>query len=348
MKPLRFALFGAGFWARYQLAGWRQVGGTECVAVYNRTRSKAEAFAGEMNIPAVYDDAEALLEREKLDFIDIVTDVGTHPRFVHLAAKRGLPVICQKPMATLAAATEMVEACRKANVPFFVHENWRWQAPLVEVRRLLGEGRIGTVYRARMDMVSAFPVFDNQPFLRELEQFVITDVGNHVLDAARALFGEAKTVYCRTHRVHQNIRGEDVATVVLGMKSDATVVCSMGYAGTPLERDRFPETFLLVEGARGSIAVDPDFWVRVTTAEGTLSRRCPPPRYAWADARYDVVHASIVPCIENILAGLRGTATAETTGTDNLETVRLVFAAYDSARTGQVVTLPAERSGGRT
>lgn len=45
MKPLRFAIFGAGFWARAQLAAWREVGGVECVAIYNRSHDKAAAFA---------------------------------------------------------------------------------------------------------------------------------------------------------------------------------------------------------------------------------------------------------------------------------------------------------------
>ncbi len=45
MNKLRFALLGAGFWARYQLAAWRELPGVECVAIYNRTRSKAEELA---------------------------------------------------------------------------------------------------------------------------------------------------------------------------------------------------------------------------------------------------------------------------------------------------------------
>ena len=75
MQPLKFAIFGTGFWARFQLAGWREVGGAECVAVYNRTPAKAEAFAHEFGIPAVYDDPETLLDRESLDFLDVITDV---------------------------------------------------------------------------------------------------------------------------------------------------------------------------------------------------------------------------------------------------------------------------------
>jgi predicted dehydrogenase len=119
----------------------------------------------------------------------------------------------------------------------------------------------------------------------------------------------------------------------------ATVLCEMAYAGTPLERERFPESFLFVEGPLGSLELGPDYWVRLTTAGGTHARRCPPPRHAWADPAYDVVHASIVPCNANLLQALRGEGQAETTGEDNLKTVRLVFACYDSARTGQTVRL---------
>nr|MDQ2998311.1 Gfo/Idh/MocA family oxidoreductase [Chloroflexota bacterium] len=120
MAPLRFAIFGAGFWARFQLAAWRELEGVECVAIYNRTRAKAEALARDFGVPRVYDDPLALLDQEQLDFIDVITDVDTHSRFVQLAAQYKLPVISQKPMApTLAEAERMVAACRAAGTPFF-------------------------------------------------------------------------------------------------------------------------------------------------------------------------------------------------------------------------------------
>jgi predicted dehydrogenase len=339
MSNLRFAIFGTGFWSRFQLAAWRELAGVECVALYNRTRAKAEALAHEFGVPAVYDDPEKLLCDERLDFIDVITDVDTHSRFVHMAAARRLPVICQKPMApTYAEAERMVAACTGAGVPFFIHENWRWQTPIRELKRMLDTGAIGRSFRARIAMVSGFPVFANQPFLRELEQFVLTDMGSHILDVARFLFGEAQSLYCQTRRVHPDIKGEDVATVVLDM-GGTTVSCEMGYAENYLERDRFPETFIFIEGQRGSIELAPDLWLRVTTADGTNSRRCAPPRYAWANPAYDLVHASIVPCNANILGALRAEAQAETTGVDNLRTVQLVFAAYGSAASGQVVML---------
>ncbi len=80
------------------------------------------------------------------------------------------PVICQKPMANdFAEAKAMVRLCQEAQVPFFVHENWRWQRPIRELKKVLDSGKIGPPFRARIDFNTSFPVFTNQPFLRELE-----------------------------------------------------------------------------------------------------------------------------------------------------------------------------------
>jgi predicted dehydrogenase len=337
---MRFALFGAGFWAPYQLAGWLELPGVSCSAICDLTQSKADELAHRFGVPASYDDPERLLDEAPVDFVDICTPVETHADLVLLAARRKLPVVCQKPMArSRTEAERMVEACREAGVLFLANENWRWQAPIRALKRVLDEGAIGQVFRARVSMVSGFPVFVNQPFLRELEHFILMDMGSHLLDTARFLFGEAATLYCQTQRVHTDIRGEDVATVMLRMQDGATVSIEMGYAENYLERECFPQTLIFVEGTKGSAELAPDYWVRVTTASGTHARRVPPPRYCWADPAYEVVQSSIVPCQANLLAALRGEAQAETTGEDNLRTMRLVFAAYESAAEGKVIRL---------
>jgi D-apiose dehydrogenase len=342
-RETRIGVVGCGFWSRFQVAGWHEVTGARVVAVCDRERAKAEALAGRFGISGVYTDAEEMIDRERLDVLDVITDPATHERFVRLAAGLRVPVICQKPLApSLAAAEGAVQTCREAGVPLFVHENWRWQAAIRALKRVLDSGVIGRVFRARVDFISGFPVFVNQPFLRDLEQFILTDVGTHVLDAARFLFGEAASVFCRTHKVHADIRGEDVATVLAEMgDGGATVVCNMAYAGNHLEHDRFPETYAFAEGTAGSVELGPDYWLRVTTKDGTSAKRHPPPRYAWADPAYDVVQASIVPCCADLLAGVRGEGSAETTGEDNLRTLRMVFGAYESAATGRPVRLDA-------
>lgn len=336
-RPLRFAIFGAGFWTRYQLAAWRELPGVECVAIYNRTRDKAEALAREFGIASVYDDAEALLSEQKPDFVDNITEVGGHKPLSLLCARQRVPCICQKPMAaSLADAEEMVATFTAQRTPFFVHENWRWQTPMRALKAHLDSGAVGTPFRARLTMVSGFDCWANQPALRELERFILTDLGVHLLDVARWLFGEAHQLFCLTHRtLLPEVRGENVATVLLSMgAAHTTVTVELGYARTPLEasvRECFPQTLAFVEGPRGSIELGADYLVRLTTSQGTRITRHPPPRYPWANPAYDIAHASIVDCHANLVAALRGDAVAETTGEDNLKTLRLAFAAYDSA-----------------
>jgi predicted dehydrogenase len=339
MTPRRFGIIGTGFWSRYQLAAWRQFRGARCVALCNRTREKAEALGRDFGISNIYTDAEEMLLRERLDFVDIITDVGTHKRFTELAAKHGVPVICQKPLArSLTEAEQMIRVCRTAGIPLAVHENWRWQRPLRELKRALTRGAIGKVFRARIDYCNSFPVFQNQPLLKELEQFILTDMGTHILDVARFLFGEAARLYCQTHQVHADIKGEDAATVMMSMVSGATVTCNLSYA-SKVEHDRFPEAFVFVEGTRGSLELGPDFWIRETTAGATHARRYPPPFYPWADPRYALVHASIVDCNRDLLQALTIGAAAETSAEDNLNTLKLVFAAYKSAAQKQTIQI---------
>ncbi len=337
-QPLRFAVIGTGFWSNYQIAAWKELEGVELVAVYNRTKIKAIDIAKKFGVPAVYDSVDELLEKESIDFVDIITDVDTHHPFAIAAANKGIQVVCQKPMAaSLPLAREMVLAFKKNGVGFFVHENFRFQAPLRALKKELDSGIIGKPFKARVSFCSAFPVFDNQPFLRQLEHFILTDIGSHVLDVCRFLFGEAKTLYCKTKRVNAGIKGEDVANVLMVMEDDVHCFAEMSYASV-LEKESFPQTLVLIEGEAGSLNLSHDFELKITTRAGTHSKKIQPVMYDWVDPAYAVVHSSIVDCNRDILEGLRGSK-SEMMGEDNLKTVELVWACYESAAAGKIVWL---------
>src|SRR3990170_3328270 len=281
MKKLRFAIIGTGFWANFQIPAWMELEGIELVALYNRTILKAEAIARKFNVPGVYDDAQKLLENEKLDFVDIITDVDTHKVFTELAAKKGVAVICQKPMAPkLSIAKEMLATCEKYKVPFFIHENWRWQAPIRKMKELLNSGVIGNPFKARVSFCSAFPVFENQPFLAELDEFILTDIGSHILDVCRFLFGEAATLQAHTATVNPKIKGEDVANVFMKMENDISCYAEMSYASI-LEYEAFPQTFILVEGEKGSLNLTRDYEIHVTRRSITEVAKAAPEMYLW-------------------------------------------------------------------
>lgn len=339
MKNLRFVIFGAGFWARFQLGAWTEIEGVECVAIYNRSLNKAKLLAQEFGINAIYDDAEKMLRVEKPDFIDIVTNPSTLSRFVNLAALFKIPVISQKPMApSIKIGEQLVDTCRKAGISYYIHENWRWQEPTRELKKIIDSGIIGKLFRGRINITSGYNVYKNEPTLKSLEKFILTDMGTHILDVARFLFGEASSLYCQTQKIHDNIKGEDIATVIMHMgENNASVTCEMGYPENFMEHDIFPQTYYFIEGSDGTAEVTGDYWVRVTTRSGTYANRFPPYNYWWAAFDHLIVHESIVNCNKHLKMALQGEIVPETTAEDNLKTLKLVYAAYDSSRDNKVI-----------
>jgi len=340
MKKLKFAVFGCGFWAKFQIGAWSEIEGVELVALYNRTLSKAKMLAEMFHVPRVYDSAEKLLQNEQLDFVEIITDVDTHARFTELAVKHGVKsIICQKPMASsFEEAKRMVTICREAGVSLYIHENYRWQAPIRRFHEIIDSGIIGKPFKARVSFLSGFPVFDNQPFLAELDKFILTDMGSHVFDVTRYLFGEVKTLWCQIQAITPGIKGEDVAIATLKMKSGIPVCTELSYASV-VEHDSFSTVFILAEGEKGSVYLGPGFEIRTTTHECTVSEVVKFPSYCWADPDYIVNHESGIPLCRNILADMLKQSQAENTGADNFETVKLVWACYESAATGKLIDM---------
>ncbi|MEO8410651.1 MAG: Gfo/Idh/MocA family oxidoreductase [Propionivibrio sp.] len=343
MKKTRIAVFGCGYWSQFQIGAWQEFADVEIVALYNRTRSRAEERARQFGIAQSFDDAGQLLATVDVDLVDIITDVDTHFRFVELAAQRGKHVICQKPMSTsVRHACEMVRRCRDAGVKYYVHENYRWQPQFRRIKHIIDAGTIGKPFRCRTAFNTAYPLFETQPFLAQLEQFALTDQGSHQFDVLRFFFGEAESIYCATQRVNPAIKGEDVVTTLLKMKSGVTCIQEISFS-SPLEQEVFPQTLLLIEGDQGSIRLDPGLVIKTTiktdTGSKTTSETVALERYAWQSERLTNEPPSIVACNRNLLDDLRGRGEAETTGADNLKTVELVYAAYDSARDNRVIRL---------
>jgi len=337
-KSLKFAVFGAGFWANYQISAWKEFEQVSLVAICDPDQNKANDLARKHNIPHVYDNAADLFREQSLDFVDIISSIPSHAPLVHLAAKAGVHVICQKPMAEdFNTCQSMVNACQESGVKFFIHENFRFQTPIRTCKSLIDEDKIGTPFKARLTFCSGFPVFDNQPALAELDRFIISDLGVHVLDMSRYLFGDVAHIYCQTQKINPSIKGEDVANILLTMKSGVNCFVEVSYA-SQLEQETFPQTLMLLEGEQGSIRLDIHQRITLTQkGKGSESWVVDPPHYAWADPDYALIHSSVVACIENILADLLGKGQAETTGDDNLKTMELVFLAYESAASHTVL-----------
>ncbi len=354
MNTLRGGLIGCGFFAQNHLHAWKQIEGAEIVAVCDSDAEKATSAEEKFGVLAGYADAEKMLAEQNLDFVDIVTGVHSHRPLVEVAAKYRVPVICQKPLAlTMDDARTMVEVCNAANIPFMVHENFRWQIPMRSVKEDSEE--IGELTYGRIAFRTPYDVYANQPYLATDERFIISDLGIHLLDLARFFCGEVESLYCKTQRVNQRIAGEDMATIVLNMRSGATVIVEASYA-SQLEPDPFPQTLVSLEGTAGSVTLGADYRITsVVCTEPPYHAAMPPtgqrrtnrytaqpPSYEWSTAPFHAVQESVWAIQAHWIECLLNGVSPETSGADNLKTLELVFGAYNSADTGQTYNCAGE------
>lgn len=337
-KPLRGALIGCGFFALNQLRAWQELEGVEIVALCDTDAERLAAFASHHPDAAQFTDAQVMLNELQLDFVDIVTPPAAHKPLVLMAAQARVQVICQKPFAlTLDDARTMIDTCAEQGVSLTVHENFRWQAAIRATIEQLRSGVIGAPFFGRITFRSGFDVYRLQPYLAQTPRFIIEDLGVHVLDISRALFGDVSRLTCETRRVNPAIKGEDVATLLLAHDSGVTSVVDFSYA-TRVEKDPFPQSLLEIDGDQGSLRLLADFSLQVHDAEGvTRLLDVTPQAPDWAEAPWFAIQESVLRLQREWLVSQQSGSPAETCGSDNFNTQALVEAAYESAEKGTTV-----------
>ncbi len=327
---LRAGVIGCGFFAQNHLHAWATIPGVDLVAVCDRDPARAQAAAAAFNVPGCYTDAAAMFAEAKLDFVDIATTMPTHRALVELAASHKIPTVVQKPFApSWEDCIAMVGACKAAGVPLMVHENFRFQAPLMAVRKVIESGAIGTPHFGRLTFRTGYDVFANQPYLAKEEQLIILDLGIHVLDMARVYFGEVETVYCQTQQIRPGIRAEDMATMLLRHRSGATCIVDVSYS-SKIDPDPFPQTLLEIEGPRGSVRMLRGLRMVVTSDGVTTESDVSTPLLPWTSQPWHTAQESVLNTQQHWVDCLRQGIAPQTTGEDNLRTYALVTAAYRS------------------
>ena len=336
---MRVGVIGCGFFSQNHLNGWRDLAseGVEIAAVCDIDPKKAEEAAKAFGVPRCYADAAAMLAKEKLDFVDIVTRMESHLAMVKLAAAKGVDIILQKPLAPdWKEAQEVVETARAAGVRLAIHENFRWQSPMRKLKGVLDSGAIGRPTWGRIAFRTGYDIYAVQPYLHQAQRYAILDVGIHMLDLARFFLGEVERVSCETQSRNPENVGEDTATIMLRHKSGAVSVveCSME---SRIDPDPFPETLVAIEGERGSACVGPGLAAHVTSDGASRDLDFGSPLLSWTSQPWHTVQESVLRTEEAIMRAWRNGKNPESTGDDNLKTYALVEAAYESARQGRTV-----------
>jgi predicted dehydrogenase len=337
---LRGVLIGCGFFARNHMQAWAGIEGVKIVGVCDTDPAKAEAFARDFGARA-YTDAALMLAEVRPDFTDIATTVASHRPLVELAARHSRAVICQKPFAeTMADGAAMVAACDRAGIPLLVHENFRWQSPYRALGAALRSGVIGQPSFLRLSFRHAFDIYANQPYLAEIEDLALTDVGLHLFDMARFLMGDVAHVYCQTQRLNPRVAGQDAFLASLRHTSGAvsSVECSFFSHYSP---DPFVQTLAVAEGPLGSIELLQGYRMRLHKDGQVTETDVEPPVPGWGEKPWHLVQDSVIAFQTHARDVVLGTATPQPSGADNLRTLAVTLGAIRSAKTGETVNLDA-------
>ncbi len=336
MKKLKFGVIGTGFWSTIQIPAWFEVGNVELVALYNRTYEKAKKAAEKYGNPKVYKDPEEMFQKEKLDFVDIITESPAHEKFVLMAAKHRVPVICQKPMSlSYSSCLKMVSACKKAGIPFFIHENYRWQAPFRNLKRVIDENLIGDIVFVEIWLENCGEAaFKNQPFLAELPHWIFFDMGPHIFDLARFLFGEPKAIYSGALKVYDYVVGESIMSAQLRYDE---MICI-----TTVKQ--FFSKNVYVEGKYGSIQLNLDNSIDIVSEKETGKREFEKLDYpTWAEhirgylSPYEIY--STIDCNRSFYEALVNGIRPETDAEDNIKSMNIVFKSIESFEKNKEIKL---------
>ena len=324
-KPLRIGLIGAGMVSRHHLIAWADIADqARVVAVADPSRDNAARRAAEFGIPQSYTDAEAMLAATELDAVDIAAPRQLHAPLVRLAAKRRLPVLCQKPLApNLHEAIELVAEVKDLT-RLMVHENWRFRGYYRDAAAWLRAGRIGNVKQAQLTLLTSGvlpgpdglrPALERQPFMRGEKRMLVAEVLIHHLDTLRMLLGPLRVTAAGLSRSYSEMAGEDGAVIQMKADSGGTVTIFASFAahGFPaVQVDR-----LEILGENGSIRLDGP----LLTCSGASA----------AERRYDLAaeyQGSYNRTIAHFVQSLRDNTPFETAPEDNIETLRLVEDCY--------------------
>ena len=338
-EPVRVAIVGCGFFARNHLFSWKDLApeGVDLVAVCDIDPAKAKAAAEEFGVPHWYADVDEMLDNERIDLIDIITRMDTHRMMVEKTIGRGIATIVQKPFAPAwADAVAMTKAADDAGVYLAVHENFRFQTPLLKAAAAVRSGIIGTPTWGRISFRTGFDLYRTQPYFHDEERFIILDLGVHTLDMARVMMGEVEHVYAEIQTRNPKNRGEDTATVTLRHVSGAVSVVDFSYESRRLP-DSFPETLMEIEGPEGAIVVEPGLTMRVNVGDEIRTEDIGAPLLPWTAKPWHVAQESVLSTCRHLLEAYRACRPADISAVDNLRTFAIAEAAYESAATKRAV-----------
>ncbi|MFD1674038.1 Gfo/Idh/MocA family protein [Alicyclobacillus fodiniaquatilis] len=340
-KEFRFALFGCGGISRVHREQIAKIDGARLVAVADISEANASAVAAKADVDW-YTDYQAMLARDDIDIVNIVTPSATHADAIVAAARAGKHVIVEKPVDIAIDKAEFaIAACRKAGVKLAVVSQHRFDDSTIRVKREIDSGKFGKLFlgQAAVNWYRAQSYYDRAPWSGTWAMDgggVLMIQALHTIDVLQYLMGPVKSVFAHTlTATHDRIEVEDVAVAAVTFANGAIGTISgttSAYPGLSTRLELF--------GELGTAVIEDDklkqLYFRDANEAGGMFGGVAANWAADAEVEPGQAHRRQ---FEDMLDAIREDREPLLNGEESLQVLKLILAMYKSAQTGEPVDL---------
>jgi predicted dehydrogenase len=193
MKKFRVGVAGVGFIGAAHVEVVRRLGNVEVVALAEALNAQKKADA--LFVPKGYADYREMIDNEKLDAIHVCTPNNAHYDMVKYALKKGLHVLCEKPLTcTAAEAEELYRLSAEKGVIAAVNFFYRFFPMVYQMREMIRSGEVGNIYTVHGGYLQDWLFLDTDYSWRlEPEASgasrAFADIGSHWIDCVEHITG---------------------------------------------------------------------------------------------------------------------------------------------------------------
>jgi len=313
----------------------------DLVAICDINKNILDRYTAELSVSG-YTSMLEMLSSVDLDIVAICTPSGIHSEQVALAARHGVHVMTEKPMATRwQDGVRMVKNCDDAGVRLFVVKQNRRNPTLQLLKRAVYENRFGKIHMVHINVFWTRPQeYYDQAEWRGTWEFdggAFMNQASHYVDLLDWLIGPIDKVQAMMSTT-RDIEVED--TGVLNIKWRNGALGSMNV--TMLTYPNNLEGSITILGEKGTVRVGGVAVNDIQHWEFDESRDYDD-EIQKANYKTTSIYGFGHPLYyKNVIDVMRGKCEPETDGREGLKSLEILIAAYLSARDGKTVSLPLE------
>ncbi len=304
-------------------------------------RDAAEQTAREFGLPKIYGSVEELAADPEIEIVEISVPPQYQLDIARICIDAGKHLLCQKPLSNdLSQAAEIVWLAEQAGVKLAVNQQLRWGQGIRAAKSLINKGWIGQVTDASIQ-VSVNTPWDMWGWLVVSPRLEILFHSIHYIDAMRSLFGDPLWITSRHARypLQGEMEGETKTITILDYESGLQAFIADNHYNQSDDYFaifRFIGTEGVITGTLGAMYNYPHG--RPDTLEWSSHKYYPEKRFeAKLEGKW-IPDAFIGPTA-SLMQAIQEDGIPETDGADNLQTLRVVEAAYLSAAENRSVRL---------